>query len=509
VQGRSYILTALAALILAIAYLSVPVLHVPLHFALAQLCHGVSAGKIIFLLGFAIASMVRLAIATRSSTVPVARTLRAFWFALGIGLVGAIGSYAFYVTRLNLPVDAPTLHWLHGRNSINSIVHTHTSKAIIALSIDWLGLGHLKNNFDTGAPYAPFVPTWLSVLIGVCFLTSITSFLRALPSLVARYPANQRFGVACTATLAGCAATKCILDGGPLAYDAVCGMLTLIGLTQAFSLRDLAGFSRRHALNFITIVTIWLIIVGITSFGALPNQAEHFAYRLTIHSLILFAAAWSVVPRSSFARQLLPSPGLATLALSLCVLAFAMHQARTWLLPMYRPAPSFAMQYNESMEKAQPVRTTASSIEGAYRALGNSPTRVRTISFPEPVAGPGTGFYGQLVPLHQGLPIRLLPQLSASLVRIARQEPALDGPLGAFNVQVEFPGPFAPAISPPTDRPMTALDENERYVAFHLLDRALQRAGLDEYVLIPYVLYSDRKTALTRPATPAGVGINP
>jgi hypothetical protein len=38
-----------------------------------------------------------------------------------------------------------------------------------------------------------------------------------------------------------------------------------------------------------------------------------------------------------------------------------------------------------------------------------------------------------------------------------------------------------------------AQHENERFAAYHALDQALRDAGLDEYVLIPYVFYAGTK----------------
>ena len=62
--------------------------------------------------------------------------------------------------------------------------------------------------------------------------------------------------------------------------------------------------------------------------------------------------------------------------------------------------------------------------------------------------------------------------------------------IGRTHLKVTFAGPDAPVLD--RDAPNSQLDDNEKFVAYRLLDRHLRSLGVDRYVLIPYGSFRER-----------------
>ena len=62
--------------------------------------------------------------------------------------------------------------------------------------------------------------------------------------------------------------------------------------------------------------------------------------------------------------------------------------------------------------------------------------------------------------------------------------------IGRTHLKVTFAGPDAPVLF--RDAPNSQLDDNEKFVAYRLLDRHLRSLGVERYVLIPYDSFRER-----------------
>ena len=111
-----HMMAATTALLLGGAYFGTETGRFLLHFVLGQLSHGVSAGKIGFLLAFALAVFLRLAFASDKEP----RRSRWVWLvviALGLGYVGGLTAHLFVISTYRLPLDQPVWSWRDGINS--------------------------------------------------------------------------------------------------------------------------------------------------------------------------------------------------------------------------------------------------------------------------------------------------------------------------------------------------------------------------------------------------------
>lgn len=463
------------------------------HVALAQLCHGISGGKIFFFLGFTALCCARLALA-KTPPRSDARGTGLLFPALVVGLAMAMLSYVWYTSALRLPRDTPTYHWLHGLNSVNSFTHTHTSKAILAHAVSWLGWEELRTRFDTGAPYAMVVPVWVSVVAGAAFVIALVESVRVLPNIASRYSPPLRAWALCAWILASSGVVKCILDGGPAAYDAVVGLIALVALARQRPVRSLV-------VPTIFVLAAWMTAIALVSPGALASQCVMGVYRGAM--LIFLIACGGAVGRVG--RWMRPAT-IATCSLVIAIVAT--REFATWLVPLLQPARSRAIQRDPASLAWRSVATNPSeSFARASLRLGENPLRVRRIAFPR--SDSATSSIYALLLARDGSPapgasalaqLHLAPRES---VAIAKFEPAPgEHAPGAWYVEARFPPPFAPMLLPARRRGAPLLErwllergggaqhENERFAAYHALDDALRAAGLEEYVLVPYVFAS-------------------
>jgi hypothetical protein len=509
VRPWPYILLLLAALGTLAAYALGGPSRPFLHFALAQLCHGVSGGKIAFLLLFIAAVATSLAFAPASASVnPATPPSRRLWFLLALGLAASMTSFLFYVVDLGLPMGVPTFHWRDGVNSVNSLTHIHTSKAPIALLLHTLGGDSLNAHFDTGAAYLAAVPTPLALFIGLCFLAACTIAIAESRSVVARFEPATRPLIALVYAVAAANACKSILDGGPLAYDAVASLLTLALLRGSPGLAGIGPWLKTAAKPALLSLALWIAILLALQPGAIDRHPGLLAYRLAILATplamgaLLLALLQSSTPRTlkSIAR-----PAAASLAGVAIVIHFASQAAQTSLWPLQRTAPQAALlmgpQWNACTHLDLPKDATFAQ---AYALAGDNPLRVRHVSFRDPGDNTPSGFFGQLV-IPPGRPWSLDPNAQdTGPIAMLRCDPVEDARRPSFRIQVESDGQRGPKLCPPTNRPLTILDDHERFVAYHALDARLRRGGLREYVLVPYIFYEQTKPAES-PITQASI----
>jgi hypothetical protein len=172
-------------------------------------------------------------------------------------------------------------------------------------------------------------------------------------------------------------------------------------------------------------------------------------------------------------------------------------------IPLLAPAPASANVFAPDGPRSVPTLRHERCAD-VYRRLGDRPARARHVSLAYDRQGT-TGLYAQLIVLSCSGAIRFGPD---PIVSIPRSEPIPDRPVthadrpgfsAAFYIQVEFNPARGPILYTGADS-AGQLEENERFVAFHLLDDYLRRAGVLEYVLIPYLQYRDEPKPLPAPA---------
>lgn len=451
-----------------------------LHFLLCQVNHGTSAGKMIFLLTFLFVGFLVLAASGEPAGLSRGRRGRLAVLAgsLLIGAVASMGSCILYARAHGLGSDAVSFHWREGINSVNSFAHVHTSKAVVANLAEALGAKGFHERFDTGWAYASAVPYWLAALSGAALVAAVVAGLAAAPPVVGRYPRRQRPAVACVYLLAAAAASKCILDGGPLAYDGLVASATLWMLAGN---ADLRGFWTRRALWLmpLALAVLWLAALRLWVPSVWATQAQRAGYRAALYGLILAPALAATGPGRS--RRV---AGAAAAILAVVAGAGLAESARASFWPFFQPAPARAARYVDG--RVNWASLPAGNLLEACLAVGQDPFRSRNVSLAAAKARSASGFYAELIPLGGRGEVAFAPD---PLVRIAAAEASEDG--RRIRLKVVFDPLAGPAVAEAGPGGLNQPLANERFVGYRLLDAYLRRAGLDEYILLPYGFFRE------------------
>ncbi len=514
-----------------------------LHFLLIQLCHGTSSGKVYYLLVFTIAVFIRLALAK-----PVQRELRVDGRDQQVAMIGAIAltfiglassllSHVLYIWTYSLPVGWASWHWKHGINSVTSITHIHTSKAAIAWLCEVIGASQAHERFDTGYVYLDVVPWWLTATIGLSFIGAIVCWLIIAPLVIGIGSRHDVMARAWVFALAGASLTKSILDGGPLAYDAVVAAVTLVVLCltseepmseraatvreRFFSMffktapsrsrlvRDSSAppgniasdnkpaMSRNSLILLGLSVLFWLALLVAIDPSSLAPQAQRAAYRAAIYAAILCAASVnSVRQESPTDRQWIAVCGAVSVVVA--VILF-LQQVGVTLVPLWSRNPQRSVSYGNDCEPFQGYQSGEKTFDAFYRREGEDPFRARNVSVAKkhPLPQP-QGLLAETTILsaeHASIPTQPVGVVN---FRTTQELESSDFP--RLRLKVEFDPATGPALFCPPERTMTQIDENERFVAYHLLDCAMRHAGFKRYILVPYGFY-ERNPALDPPVT--------
>ncbi|MDX2147129.1 MAG: hypothetical protein SFZ23_06360 [Planctomycetota bacterium] len=510
-----------------------------LHTLLARMCHGTSSGKIAFFLAMLAASATVLAGASfRSSSCMSAQALspgrlvRVWLGVTGLGLVLSLVAHAWITRQLDLSIGSVAFYWSDGVNSVSTLTHVHASKAPIALAMESLGWTQGTRRFDAGAPFAQMLPMWLSLSIGGAALCSfaLTPFVavRLAMAILAGvrshackgHQSQGAVGASLALTASVCAvsgAAKCVLDGGPLAYDAVLGLLVVAMWTRlhqrtpAIERRPFAQLAR-PALVAALIILGWLTCV----LQLAPGQAGHQASALVERVVLLAALVWGVAVAGGLLRVARAGAkggvedGDATIfrlrwamfagswAVAITLLQCAVSLQRG-VAPLFAPAGASFVAFDEHGCATECSVKPGERAIDVYRRMGDDPLRARIVSFPGHQRS-GTQLdsvlLGELIVLDVSSGVVRLPESGA--VRIARIDPV---PLEHTAAHPRMPAPNRPRFyveivcdarlgprifDPDEQQEQGQVQTNERFVAYHAIDAMLRTAGVREYVLVPY-----------------------
>ncbi|MFZ4576499.1 MAG: hypothetical protein ACOYN0_19105, partial [Phycisphaerales bacterium] len=359
-------------------------------------------------------------------------------------------------------------HWRRGVNSVNALTHIHTSKVPIAMVLEAVGSRELMTRFDTGAAFLGAVPRWLGVVIGACFVGAL--------GVAAWYgPRWSRRGMAefVVVGLSLSSVVKCVLDGGPLAYDAVVGVAALGAM--------LAPGPRARLVWGAGVPAVWIAVLFAVAPGAVDQQVFEAIKRGSLYAAVWFApAAIGVcVTRARVVAVVAGATWCACVALDL----------RTRLLPLLGPGPTRVVTYGAD-RSATAHEVSEPNVAAAYFDAHENPLRSRRVSL-APRPGVATGIYGEIVLLGLNAGTFAFPR--DPVVKFARAEPTERNGHARLMAQIEFDAELGPVLYNGGRGGQVA--ENERFAAYYLLDSYMREAGVEEYVLLPYYQYADRPMA--------------
>jgi hypothetical protein len=468
---------------LTVLYGAGPAARLAVHELVGIVCHGTSAGKILFALAeIAVCFMCALAV-----NKPANRRLIVYMLCFAAtGYAACMASYLTYVRSTGVDTQFPHFQWRDGINSVNAATHIHTSKTAIARALLLVGRDDLFQRFDTGAAFLAFVPAWLSWIIGAAFTGCAVLAPRIAAGAAAKYPEHERFCVLAVLACAAACGVKCILDGGPLAYDAVSAAIAWWLLIGPSNMVECAAKVVRLRLWLVIAIGLWVAaMLSLVQAPAAEVQLWRASQRLGVYLMMLSPIWFKYLKGRRLSWVLVP----VSVGLTLTVV----HDSWESVRPLLSPAPAIAMKYDTGSTTPEP-RTVASGTTafGAYVGLHEVPTRARNVSLaPRDEHARASGLYAELVVLKTTRPFSFTDD---PVVHVLRSDAAFDeapssSRMVKFRVQVEFDASTGPNLALPSHE-LGQIAENERFVAYFLLDNYLRRIGVSSYVLVPYATYA-------------------
>jgi hypothetical protein len=493
---RGPLIVLLVAVVVGVLYAVPGGVAVVLHPLLGHFSHGTSSGKIYLLLGYVAAFALCWAWAARRGTArpPGRSAWTLLGVVVGIGLAGSLASFLLYTRAHGLSAAESTMHWSGGFNSSNTITHIHTSKTAIARALEVFELSRLNERFDTGAVYTRDVPAWLGWLVGAAFVTAIVQSLRVGARQAAAGSMGWSRGL--VLALAMGSVCKCILDGGPLAYDCVAGLVAVWVIADG-SATGAAEWLRRRWAWAVIAVGGWCLAMIISGTGTFHFQLVNIAERAALYGSIVVLGAVCSARGLEWSR----ARGGNRLGVVLGCVSLAVTGLAAWrtvserVLPLNRGPEGRVVHYpvdGGALPRAdQPPRSMGSLAE-VYRAFGERPHRVKWTSTLAGTSEVATGFFAEVIVI-DGPDVR--PSVSRDgivRVSVAEHGDSSEAPQrGRSTLRVNFVGPAAPVLF--REGTHTQADENEKFVAYRLFDAHLREQGIREYVMIPYTAFRGLK----------------
>jgi hypothetical protein len=497
------------------------------HFALTHLCHGVSAGKVMWLLVFT--ALVGAALVVRGGAAEARAasadggsrgamsgfTGRALIVVLTAGSIASLAGCVAYMRGLGLPSDWASYHWRDGVNSVNSLEHVHTSKAGLAMLLDALGApASWHERFDTGSVYVGWVPAWTGWTGAVCFVLAAGLVVAMAPRVIARCAGGARMARAAVLAVAGCGVSKSMLDGGPLAYDFVVCATALTAVVRGWGMPgwEMSGPRsrgpdgvlrvRREMVAALVVWTAWVVALEVLQTGAVRVQVERAAGLGSLLGLGLMIGAGGSVTGKRTSHVRLVMWGVLGVGAAVMVVG----RLNAWVRPMLAPAPARVVEHDHDSGTAAVEEGGGRNVLGAYLDAGESPFRVRGVAMG--ALGPGVAgvVYAEVWVLRTDDGRVRLGPVAGAAASITRSEVVHGAREGVLKVRVrgELGEPTSPAVVDQEARGGVA--DNDRFIAYLMLDGALRRAGVREYVIVPYTFAHERTGGQTGDGAGDGAG---
>ncbi len=454
--------------------------------ALRPLIHGVSTFKVDLLMLFVVVcGMLTLTGAGNTSPRQLRFYRRMTASALTVGGVTGLAGFLDTSLRLGLPLNKHVYFFRDGFNSINHFSHMHTTKAGLDILVNVLGLGQISARADTGRALVEQVNPVLAVATLLAALVAFAGLIGAARTVIGNWPRWQRTPALLIYAISGAHAVKCLLDGGPLAYDFLPAILSLYLLFRQEREAQLLLFLRRSWLRITLIFAIFLAGIALISPGSAllvqPLQYGYFLSGLVLLWLVLLAPALRV-------SLLIPAVAVASVVCGFHVYTQGVQD----IVVLNRPVSSsdrVALLDWRSLSSVVDRTALGPAISHpevaglrlhqVYRACGENPLRNRNLLIVPEHSGEHHGLLFALRILKSAGPLVLESDQHLQFAGVRQTDGGNDS-LYVFRVKLD-----PQLFSSLWHEDPSLVDQNNDFVCFYYLDHYFRAKGLTEYVLIP------------------------
>ena len=255
--------------------------------------HGISSFKINALCFYTVL-LGLLLLFTKPVTALAADTLKK-WLAaiIGCAAVTALLSFFQVVLKFNLPLGRYAYFFSNGQSTINDLSHTHTTKIVMYYLCRMLGLDAISERLDTALPLVPHVHPALALVHGALILSALVLLVLAAGAVMQRWDSRCHRFIFPLYIFASAHCIKCLIDGGPLAYDFMPAVLCLHLLLSARDEESLRYVVRTYVLCYSSL----LLLAPLVTIGICFDSAGLQPALGTLFHVCLYAAGFLLLLR--------------------------------------------------------------------------------------------------------------------------------------------------------------------------------------------------------------------
>ncbi|MCS7281585.1 MAG: hypothetical protein NZ583_08230 [Desulfobacterota bacterium] len=516
------------------------------HPFLNLLTHGVSGGKMYFFLAYASISLfiahLTLNMGKRSNkpekeTEPKERFLRnhsimkrpfirknlplptkktLFFISLSAGMLSSIGSYLWYVIKFDLSLSAYHYHFRDTANSVNSLLHIHTSKLFIYTLSEVFGIDQSLSGMDTGSVFKDVIPLVFPLSTSLCFFLCLFLSLFLIRDTVLRWNERERVGISVLSVLCFFSVIKAMADGGPLAYDFLVGVPFIYLILSSDSYEGMVHLLRKswRILFWAYFLLLSLIAFLDPSLGMLSYTLQNVTRTLSLFLFVLFLTVRHKTTRPTF---------LIGITLSSSVLALAISNSfKTSIKPFLSPVGSYAVIHYFDFQRDSSFTDTDQLKD---RALPYCLTQKEPV-YTSPFVDVFRIYPKAIYPKAEETPLEIYRRFNENplrnrhlailegekrtcglvlrirFVRTDTQEVHLDTlpilHLGAvrdtkdpdaFFLTLKFNPQIFPFLAHSEKRDINQLDENHKWIMYLFLNHYLYHSGVREFIMTPMAFF--------------------
>jgi hypothetical protein len=475
------------------------------HFILSMFVHGVSGGKVYFLLIYSTIVFLLLYFRRGKSRIPWpmescwAGKLLVLLMLLGIG--ASLGSYLHYIKAYSLPVETYHYHFKGIYNSVNYFPHIHTSKLYLYKVGSVLGLERALENMDDGRVFVNVIPAFYPyvTLFSILFIIFLSLF--SIPRIVNRWEGRNKTGISILSVLSFNSIIKCLSDGGPFAYDFLVAIGVIYILMHTKGPEELKAFLRGRWRVF-----FW-VSFGILSLECLIDPSLGIATYTLQHGLVIlgiYSFIYLMTIRNTLKNRLLKWIFLAALTLFLSNTVYVRYSIFMKPFLAYLDEGTeihyFYYKDNHLPERLRGSRVKFDSnflsiysfsiekrekVLNLYKTLGENPYRNRHVAIISPKKRKAYGILARIIFLE--FERREVALRVSEIFYLKLTEEDLNRK--RFRGEIAFDPSYFPALSHAEGGRLTQLDENHKFVMYYFLNRFFHHSGVKEYILTPLSFY--------------------
>lgn len=456
---------------------------------LRPLMHGVSIFKINFLLLFILLCGLAGLLWSKSILGQRPKWLdRIAFSAIAIG--ATMGMISFFETslRLGVPLNRHMYFFSHEFNSINYFAHIHTTKAGLHHLVTAIGLDGISQFADTGRALGAYVNRYLALTVLAAASVALVTLVVRARYLLIRWSGWRQAAILVLYSVSGSHVIKCIIDGGPLAYDFLPSALSLYLLLCHSQGEEIASVVRRLWFRILVIFVLFLALASTFSLDtALFVQPLQYAYFSSFLILLWLPLVFDQI-RS---RYLVPAALVLSGIFGFYYYTHCIPDMIALNARVNENHKILKLGWQSAKEPSKPAGSTISDITQwmlgkklfqVYRDCGDDPLRNRNLVVKSADDARYTGFLFALRVLKSNQEMKL--ESNDQIKFLGAAQPVI-GNDSTFVFRIRLDPHLFPSLW--RDSP-TLRDQNNDFAVFYYLNRYFSSRGLTDYVLIPLLL---------------------